>query len=83
MGWRPVVGIRLAFQHSVRVLASRCFTSQAENVHFMGWRPTRVTYTSDYFDQLYDMAVELIKRGKAYVCHQSKAEMEKSKEHAR
>ena len=49
----------------------------------MGWRPTRVTYTSDYFDQLYDMAVELIKRGKAYVCHQSKAEMEKSKEHAR
>lgn len=32
----------------------------------MGWRPTRVTYTSDYFDNLYDYAVELIKRGKVW-----------------
>jgi len=57
--------------------------NQAENVHWMGWRPTRVTYTSDYFEQLHAFAVELIKRGKAFVCHQSKADMEKSKEHAR
>lgn len=27
-----------------------------------------VRYASDYFDQLHDWAVELIKRGKAYVC---------------
>jgi glutaminyl-tRNA synthetase len=52
-------------------------------VHWMGWRPTRVTYTSDYFDQLHALAVELIKRGKAFVCHQTKADMEKSKDHAR
>jgi len=28
----------------------------------------RVYYASDYFQQLYDWAVELIKKGKAYVC---------------
>ncbi len=28
----------------------------------------RVFYASDYFQQLYDWAVELIKKGKAYVC---------------
>ncbi|MCG8335957.1 MAG: glutamine--tRNA ligase/YqeY domain fusion protein [Proteobacteria bacterium] len=28
----------------------------------------RLTHASDYFDQLYDFAVELIKKGKAYVC---------------
>ena len=43
----------------------------------------RVTHSSDYFEQLYELAVELIKRGKAFVCHQTKADMEKSKEHAR
>ncbi len=32
-------------------------------------------YASDYFDQLHDFAVELIKRGKAYVCHLSGEEM--------
>lgn len=33
--------------------------------------PTQVTYSSDYFDQLYDFAVQLIKSGHAYVCHQT------------
>ena len=32
-------------------------------------------YASDYFDQLYEFAVELIRRGKAYVCHLSGEEM--------
>ena len=32
-------------------------------------------YASDYFDQLYAFAVELIRRGKAYVCHLSGDEM--------
>lgn len=30
----------------------------------------QVTYSSDYFPQLFDLAVELIKRGCAYVDHQ-------------
>ena len=29
-------------------------------------RPEQVTYTSDYFQQLYDLAVEMIKEGNAY-----------------
>lgn len=37
----------------------------------MGHKPFKITYSSDYFDQLYDFAVELIKRDKAYVCHQT------------
>ncbi|MBP7926761.1 MAG: glutamine--tRNA ligase, partial [Desulfobulbus sp.] len=32
-------------------------------------------YASDYFDQLYEFAVQLIRRGKAYVCHLSGEEM--------
>ena len=28
-----------------------------------------MTYSSDVFDQLYESAEELIRRGKAYVCH--------------
>jgi len=32
-------------------------------------------YTSDYFERLYDLAVELIRRGKAYVCDLSEDEI--------
>lgn len=34
---------------------------------------------SDYFDQLYAYAIVLIKKGKAYVDHQTKEEMEASR----
>ncbi len=36
-------------------------------------------YSSDYFDQLHDFAVELIKKGVAYVCEQNAEEMRKSR----
>lgn len=35
----------------------------------------RLTYASDYFDQLYEYAIQLIKLGKAYVCSLSAEEM--------
>jgi len=40
-----------------------------ENVHWLGfdWEG-RLFYASDYFGQLYEWAVQLIKAGKAYVC---------------
>eukprot|EP01035_Chromulina_nebulosa_P027646 gene27646-36389_t len=57
--------------------------SLREDVDWLGWKPFAVTFTSDYFDILYEYAVELIKRGKAYVCHQSKADIEASREIAR
>ena len=37
----------------------------------------RLYYTSDYFDQLYKYAVQLIKKGKAYVCSLSAEEIRK------
>ncbi|XP_024366735.1 glutamine--tRNA ligase, cytoplasmic [Physcomitrium patens] len=42
-----------------------------EIVNWMGWKPFKVTYSSDYFTQLYELAVELIKRDRAYVDHQT------------
>ena len=40
-----------------------------ENVHWLGWDwGEHLYYGSDYFDQMYQWAVELIKKGKAYVC---------------
>jgi glutaminyl-tRNA synthetase len=40
-------------------------------VEWMGHKPWKITHSSDYFPILYEMAVELIKRGKAYVDHQT------------
>jgi len=51
-----------------------------ETVKWLGHKPWKVTFSSDYFQQLYDLAVELIKRDKAYVCLQTSAEMCASRE---
>ena len=47
-----------------------------EDVHWLGfdWQD-RLYYASDYFEKLYDFAVQLIKDGKAYVCDLSQDEM--------
>jgi len=46
-----------------------------KDVHWLGfdWED-REFYSSDYFEQLYNFAVELIKKGKAYICELSQAE---------
>ncbi|KDO30498.1 glutaminyl-tRNA synthetase [Saprolegnia parasitica CBS 223.65] len=46
------------------------------NVDWLGWKPWKTTYSSEYFDELYEFAIKLIKKGRAYVCHQSKADIE-------
>ncbi|XP_010272844.1 PREDICTED: glutamine--tRNA ligase [Nelumbo nucifera] len=51
-----------------------------EIVQWMGWKPFKITYTSDYFQDLYDLAVELIKRGHAYVDHQNPEEIKEYRE---
>ena len=38
-----------------------------EDVRWLGFEWERLCYASDYFDQLYDWAIQLIKAGKAYV----------------
>jgi len=43
--------------------------SIVEDVHWLGGNfEDRLFYASDYFEQMYDYAVDLIKKGKAYVC---------------
>jgi len=40
-----------------------------EDVHWLGWDwEGHLYYGSDYFGQMYEYAVQLIKKGKAYVC---------------
>uniref|UniRef100_A0A8D2IHH9 Glutamine--tRNA ligase n=1 Tax=Urocitellus parryii TaxID=9999 RepID=A0A8D2IHH9_UROPR len=51
------------------------FTAICDMVAWLGYTPYKVTYASDYFDQLYAWAVELIHRGQAYVCHQRGEEL--------
>lgn len=46
---------------------------------WMGFQWAEECYSSDYFQQLYDWAVEMIKNGKAYVDSQSSEEMAKQK----
>lgn len=49
------------------------------DVAWLGYQWDKECYASDYFQQLYDWAVELIKKGKAYVDNQSSEEMAKQK----
>src|SRR6202021_249522 len=51
-----------------------------EDVRWLGgdWE-SRLFYASDYFQQLYDWAVQLIKAGKAYVCDLSPEEVRKQR----
>ena len=37
--------------------------------------PAQVTYSSDYFEELHALAVQLIRSGNAYVCHQTADEI--------
>src|SRR6516165_11222578 len=37
------------------------------DVEWLGWKWEGLHYASDYFDQLYEWAIQLIKAGKAYV----------------
>jgi len=41
-----------------------------EIVSWMGWTPWKISYASNYFDKLHHLAIQLIKAGKAFVCHQ-------------
>lgn len=51
------------------------FTGIKDMVEWLGYTPYKITHSSDYFDQLYEWAIELIKKGLAYVCHQTADEM--------
>lgn len=51
------------------------FKSILDSVAWLGFTPDAIKYSSDYFQRLYELAVELIKIDKAYICHHSAEEM--------
>ncbi|XP_063222065.1 probable glutamine--tRNA ligase isoform X2 [Bacillus rossius redtenbacheri] len=51
------------------------FVAIKDMVEWLGYKPYKVTHSSDYFDKLYEWAVTLIKKGLMYVCHQTADEM--------
>ncbi|KAJ5723675.1 Glutamyl/glutaminyl-tRNA synthetase class Ib [Penicillium malachiteum] len=50
-----------------------------EDLALMGIQPNKVSYTSDYFDELYDYCITMIKTGKAYADDTDKETMAKQR----
>jgi len=50
-----------------------------KDIEWLGFQWENELYSSDYFQQLYDWTIELIKKGKAYVDDQSSEEIAKQK----
>lgn len=50
-----------------------------KDIKWLGFDWDLEKYASDYFDQLYDFAVELIKQGKAFVCDMTAEEISASR----
>lgn len=51
------------------------FVAIKDMVEWLGYKPYAITHSSDNFQQLYEWAIVLIKKGLAYVCHQTADEM--------
>ncbi|KAF9730864.1 hypothetical protein PMIN06_005075 [Paraphaeosphaeria minitans] len=51
------------------------FTSILEIIKWLGFEPFKITYSSDNFDKLYELAEQLIEKDGAYVCHCSREEV--------
>lgn len=47
----------------------RYFTAIKDVIRWLGFTPAKVTYSSDNFDRLYELAEKLIMLDGAYVCH--------------
>ncbi len=50
-----------------------------EDVQWLGFKWENIFYASDYFEQLYQFAIQLIQQGDAYICDLSAEEMAKQK----
>ncbi|KAJ0118798.1 glutaminyl-trna synthetase [Diaporthe amygdali] len=51
------------------------FTAILDTIKWLGFKPYKITYSSDNFQKLYDLAEKLIGLDKAYVCHCDDAEI--------
>lgn len=45
------------------------FESILEDVRWLGYEPHAITNSSDYFDKMAEFSINLINKGKGYVCH--------------
>jgi glutaminyl-tRNA synthetase len=50
-----------------------------EDIKWLGFKWDKLLFASDYFDLMFDYAVKLIKKGKAYVCDMSAEEISKNR----
>ena len=57
--------------------------SVKENVNWLGYKPWKVTFASDYLQPLYEIALKLIRKGLAYVDNLSKEEISEYREKKR
>lgn len=55
------------------------FKSILKMIQWLGFKPWKITYSSDYFDQLYALAEKLIENDLAYVCHDTAEEIKRSR----
>ncbi|KAL6929554.1 hypothetical protein ACO0SA_000957 [Hanseniaspora valbyensis] len=55
------------------------FDSILNMIHWLGYEPWKITYSSDYFDQLYAFAIKLIELDRGYVCKCSNETIKKNR----
>ncbi|KAL9604131.1 MAG: hypothetical protein Q9219_000719 [cf. Caloplaca sp. 3 TL-2023] len=58
---------------------AKYFTAIEDIIQWLGFTPYNVTYSSDHFDKLYELAEFLIKKDGAYVCHCTDTEIKLQK----
>uniref|UniRef100_A0A1A9URF3 Glutamyl/glutaminyl-tRNA synthetase class Ib catalytic domain-containing protein n=1 Tax=Glossina austeni TaxID=7395 RepID=A0A1A9URF3_GLOAU len=52
------------------------FTGIRDMVEWLGYKPYKIAHSADYFQQLYEGVVILIRKGLAYVFHQNAEELQ-------
>ena len=59
------------------------FNAILDAVKWLGFNPYKITYSSDHFDKLYDLAEKLIESGNGYVCNCTDEEVKRYRGGAR
>ena len=68
LGQRYNAPVNLRFDDTNPVKENQVFVDAIkENIHWLGYQWDKECYASDYFEQLYQWAIYLIKEGKAYI----------------
>ena len=76
LGLRYQAPVNLRFDDTNPAKEEKAFVEAIrKDVEWLGFEWDKECYASDYFQQLYDWAVELIRQGKAYIDSQSSEEM--------